>query len=510
MNIVLRQLILIAFAAVLGLSSCASQKSVQTLDDVSMTKEKLGRHLDKILADSVLQQSNVGIKVVSLASGKTLYERNSGLLFHPASNMKLLTTALALKRLGPNFRFKTELVTAPEVSHIETIDANIYLRGTGDADLLTEDLQEMVDEIASKGIKEINGNLVCDASYMDDLYWGKGWMWDDASAWYWAQISALSVNDNCVTLTVKPGKKKGAPLQVAMEPATSYMQIIDKARTVGRYDSVARDSFKVLRKWKKPANIIDIEGGMWSGSSEREYIIDVIDAPLYVGTLMKELLVKAGIRFNGEVVMGEAPDSSKALAVHLSEPMSASVNNTNKESDNLSAELLLKAVAAERRQQPGSASDGISELYKLYDEWGVDSSSYYLADGSGVSRYNVITPNMLCVLLQEMHKDFKIQAEFKASLPIAGVDGTLEDRMKGTPAEGKLRAKTGSLRGVSTLSGYTTGFNGEELAFAIMVSHFVGSTSKIRKVQDRIGALLSIYGAGNVLSATHRDAANSN
>ena len=490
----------ILFLTVAFCLSCSSQKSLTSIDDVSMTPEKLGRHIDKILSDSLLDQSNVGIKVISLESGNTLYAKNEGRLFHPASNMKLLTTALALKRLGPNFRFKTDLVTAADVALTENMSADIYLRGFGDADLLTEDLQEMVDAVVAKGIRQIDGNLVCDDSYMDDLFWGKGWMWDDASAWYWAPISALSVNDNCVTVTIKPGARKGAALQVAMEPATSYMKIINNGRTVGRYDSLARDSFKVLRRWKKPENIIDIEGGMWSGSREREYIIDVIDAPLYVGTLMKELLVESGVKLNGEVILGQAPDSSKALAVHHSEPMSASVNNTNKESDNLSAELLLKAVAAEYREQPASAADGISELYKLYDEWGVDSTSYYLADGSGVSRYNVITPDMLCILLREMHSDFKIQAEFKASLPIAGVDGTLEDRMKGTPAEGKLRAKTGSLRGVSTLSGYTTGFNGEELAFAIMIEHFVGSTSKIRKVQDKIGALLSIYGAGNVLS----------
>jgi PBP4 family serine-type D-alanyl-D-alanine carboxypeptidase len=316
-------------------------------------------------------------------------------------------------------------------------------------------------------------------------------MWDDTSSPDFAPISALSSNDNCVTVWVQPGAKPGNPLQVWMEPNTAYVKIENHGVTVDSTDSLQLNKFKVERKWVHPENTIVVEGGMVPGASPKRYRIEVLDAPLYVGTRLRELMTEAGVALKGKVVTGRTPDRCRILVEHLSPPLTLVVFNTNKISDNLSAEMLLKTLGAELKGVPGSAEKGAAVVRQFLAEVGVDSNCYEMVDGSGVSRYNVVTPELMVKLLRRMYGDLRVQAEFQASLPIAGVDGTLEKRMLGTPAERKLHAKTGTLRGVSTLSGYTQTADGEVLAFSMMMEHFLVRASRIRQVQDRIGAVLS-------------------
>jgi D-alanyl-D-alanine carboxypeptidase/D-alanyl-D-alanine-endopeptidase (penicillin-binding protein 4) len=414
--------------------------------------------------------------------------------------MKLLTTATALKQLGPNFKFKTVLYADTASISDSTISGNIYLKGFGNPDLVTNDLCWMVQKLTSYGIKRITGDLICDDTYTDDLYWGSGWMWDDASAWYFAPICALTVNDNCVTVTVKPGAKIGDSLIVHLEPLTSYMKIANAGVPVDSLDTLQQKVFKVERKWKKPENIVVIEGGRAIGDVEKSNVIDVIEAALYTGTLFSEILQQENIILDGYVRKGIVPDTNIVLAKHISSPLSIAVINTNKISDNLSAELIMKILGVEVRGAPGTAEKGISVINEYLSDIGIDSITYNLADGSGVSRYNVITPDLIIELLKDMHEDFRIQAEFKTSLPIAGVDGTLKSRMKNSSAESKLRAKTGSLRGVSSLAGYTTTGDNELIAFSVIMEHFVVPTSKIRKVQDQLGDLISSFSRTPTLS----------
>ena len=349
----------------------------------------------------------------------------------------------------------------------------------------------MVKRLNAKGVKKITGDLICDDSYFDDLYWGAGWMWDDVSAWYYASIGALTVNDNCVTVTVKPAQSIGDPLLILLEPNTTYMRIENFGVTVDSLDSTRIRQFKVERKWRPPENTVVIEGGRSVEVAERSYVVDVVDPTLYSGTLFAELLQRFGIEFAGNVLRGAVPDTNVVLVEHLSSPLTAVVINTNKVSDNLSAEILLKTLGAELQNVPGTAEEGLFVVKEFFNEIGVDTTTFDLADGSGVSRYNVVSPDHIIELLKAMHADFRVQAEFKASLPIAAVDGTLENRMHGTEAAGKLRAKTGTLRGVSSLSGYTTTADGEPLAFSMIIEHFVAPPFQIRKIQDRIGALIS-------------------
>jgi PBP4 family serine-type D-alanyl-D-alanine carboxypeptidase len=234
-----------------------------------------------------------------------------------------------------------------------------------------------------------------------------------------------------------------------------------------------------------------VTGGLAFNSQPKEFFIEVVEAANYTGTLFAEMLASEHISLAGKILKGVAPDSSVKLVEHRSAPLSDLISHTNKVSDNLYAELILKTLGVEQQGTPGTAKKGLSAIKQFFHEIEVDTTAFELADGSGVSRYNVVSPDQIIALMQAMYADFRVQAEFLASLPIAGVDGTLEKRMKGTAAAGKLRAKTGSLRGTSALSGYTTTADGEPLAFSMIMEHFVVPIAKIRAVQDRIGVLIS-------------------
>ncbi|RMF58853.1 MAG: D-alanyl-D-alanine carboxypeptidase/D-alanyl-D-alanine-endopeptidase [Calditrichaeota bacterium] len=459
-----------------------------------MSVRDLRNSITAILQDSALAQSRVGIKVISLRTGEVLYEKDSHLLFHPASNMKLLTTATALKRLGPTYRFETWLAADTSALADSVLNGNLYLKGFGDPDLSTEDLRWMVRQLRAQGVLKITGDLVCDESFLDDYHYGKGWMWDDASSRYFPPIGALTVNQNCVTVTVRPGAKPGDSLQVALAPPTSYVKLENLAVTVDSTDSTRLAEFKVERKWRERENTIVVSGGLTPESAPREVVLEILDPALYSGTLCTELLAEQHIALAGEVTRGVLPDTSRLLVEHLSQPLAYLLTRTNKfPYNNLYAELILKTLGAELEGPPGTARKGTTEIKRFLSEVGADTTKFALADGSGVSRYDLLTPALVVRLLKYMYEDFTVSAEFLASLPIAGVDGTLQHRMQGTAAEGKLRAKTGTLRGVSALSGYTTTGDGEPLAFSMMMQHFVVPTARIRAVQDRIGALLSEF-----------------
>ncbi|MFQ5604835.1 MAG: D-alanyl-D-alanine carboxypeptidase/D-alanyl-D-alanine-endopeptidase [bacterium] len=476
------------------LNACASRTKIAAPDLPINSVSALHERLDTILQDSALAQSTVGVKVIALKTDEVLYEKNSRLLFHPASNMKLFTTAAALKNLGPNYKFPTILYADTTAVADSVVHGNLYLKGFANPDLTTEDLRWMAQQLKSQGIKKITGDLICDDSYLDDFYWGWGWMWDDVSAWEWAPISALTVEDNCVEVKVKPGQKVGDSLIVQMEPQTAFMKIVNYGVTVDSTDTTRIDAFKVERIWRPlPENTVVIEGGRTQKARPREFTIDVVNAPLYAGTLLAELLLKEGLEFKGQILNGTAPDTTMLLVKHLSAPLTEIVMNTNKVSDNLSAELLLKTLGAEIYGVPGTAKKGFYAINKFMHEIGADTTSYKLADGSGVSRYGTNTADNILALLKAMYRDFQVQAEFMASLSIAGVDGTLKNRMHGTAADGKVRAKTGNLRGVSALSGFTSTAYGEPIAFSMLMAHFLGSSSKIKKIQDRVAVALSEF-----------------
>jgi len=450
--------------------------------------EKLRLDIDKVLNDSIFISTRTGIKVVSLETGETLYERDSKMLVRPASNMKLITTATALVELGTDFKFKTVMHIDGKINN-DTLNGNLYVKGFGNPDFTSKDLSRMVEQVKAQGIKEIRGNIIGDKSYFDSLYWGNGWMWDDEPSAFAAFISPLSINDNCVKVYVKPGKKVGDTVEVRVEPPTAYVTILNQAITVAT-DSAA--NLNVDRRWKERENTIVVKGQLPINLREQETTISVWNVEMYFLTLLKEELQRQEIKVGGKLMFGVVPTTSVQIAYH-EQPMDSMIINLNKISDNLSAENTLKTIAAEKLGAPGSTKAGIWVVNRFLSSIGIDTTKYYVVDGSGVSHYNLVTPEIYITLLKYMFTNKKFFDLYYTSLPIANIDGTLKGRMKGTKAEGNLRAKTGTISGVSTLSGYVETADGEWLAFSIMMQNFIGSSKPYRDAQDKIGALLAEF-----------------
>lgn len=483
-------LVLLIFHALLN-PGCAAALKKGKVSPVATLRAKI----DAILADSALYRSQAGLKVVSLRTGEVLYARNAHLLFHPASNQKLLTSAAAFVLLGETFNFKTTLACDSSALRGHVINGDLALIGRGNPDLSTGDLSQMAHTLAQLGVREITGNIMCDDFYFDDVRWGSGWMWDDDPSWLHSRFSALSLNDNAVSVTVSPAEVIGRPAQVTINAPGPFVEFINASVTIARRaqrDSLGLARLSIDRRWQEHQNVYVISGAIGMDEAPRETKMNVLDPALLAGHVLRDVLLLNGITVRGGIYRGFGPSKMRVLAEHEA-PLLPVLTNLNKISDNLTAELALKTIGAERFGRPGSGEKGARALRLFLQSVGVDTLALNIADGSGVSRYNLVTPGGLVDLLKSLWQRESLRPAFVSTLPIAGVDGTLSNRMKGTPAQGVLRAKTGSLAGVSTLSGYTVTAEGEPLVFSMMMQHYLVRDAAIRGVQDRIGAEVTAF-----------------
>jgi D-alanyl-D-alanine carboxypeptidase/D-alanyl-D-alanine-endopeptidase (penicillin-binding protein 4) len=400
--------------------------------------------------------------------------------------MKLLTSSTALRILGKDYKFKTS-VLADSSANASVLSGNLYLKGFGNPDLITSDLDTLAAQVQANGIRAIEGGVFADVSFFDDLYWGYGWNWDDEPYSYAAFISPLAINDNCVTVSVTPGQAAGDSVNVVVDPQTSYVSVLNNASTVR--DTVMRP-LNVTRLFKDRLNTILIEGEMLTSAKPAERQISVWKPELYAATLFTDALRRRGIAVDKEASIGTAPVSAREIAAHF-QGLDSTLINLNKVSDNLSAELILKTLGTTNGATPGSAQGGVYAVHRFLSTLGIDTTKFIMADGSGLSFYDLLTTGMIVQLLEGMTRQEDIFPLFYQSLPIAGVDGTLRSRMKRTPAEGNLRAKTGTISGVSSLSGYVQTFDGELIVFSMTMQNFIYPTRLYQRAQDKIGALLA-------------------
>ena len=449
---------------------------------------RLQMALDEVFADSAFVATSPSIIVGSVTTGEVLYDRNSRLLIRPASNMKLVSSAAALHYLGTTFDFST-VVLADSVTADGIVAGDLYIKGYGNPDLTTGDLDSLVRLLRLMNISKVRGDVVVDASYFDGEFWGKGWMWDDEPEPDEAFLTALSVNDNCVKVIITAGLYDGDSASVATDPPTSYVTVTSEAETV---EDTARVRLEVHRLYKERSNAILISGEIRARRAPITRKVTVWKPELYAGTLLKERLELDSIRVTGSVRTGLVSERAFELARH-EWPLDSVLVNLNKTSDNLSAECALRTIAAELTGDPGSAEAGISMVYEFLSSLGIDTTAIVMVDGSGVSHYNLLTTRMLYTLLQAMAQRPDIFPAFYESLPVAGKDGTLERRMRASSAEGTLRAKTGTISAVSSLSGYVTTTGGELLAFSMSMQSFVGSSSRYKKIEDRVGAIIANF-----------------
>jgi len=467
-----------------GSTLAQQQKPPATLAEL---RQQLAEHIGQPKYAAALW----GVKIVSLDSGKTVFEQNPQKLFSPASNSKLYTVALALDRLGADYRIKTSLYAQARPNRAGTLKGDLIVYGRGDPTInarlhgndVYQALEPLVCALTNAGVKRIAGDLVGDESYFHGPPFGSGWMWDDLEYYYGAEISALTINDNTVQATVKPGPRAGAPCQLALQPATAWLTFSNRTETVEKGATRKIHLYHPLGQ-----NLIYVSGQM--PIDDAGYTNEVTlhnPAGLFV-SWFKQALARQGIKVTGKLrtmnwLDREAQPLDRDQLVELGSVASLPVRDlaraVEKPSQNLYADLLLAQVGEQARTADTPADEtsedlGIRELNKFLTEAGVKRGEVIFKEGSGLSRDNLTTPNATVTLLEFMHRHKCAQAYLEA-LPIAGVDGTLQSRMTGTPAAGNERAKTGTLRWANTVSGYVTTAAGEPLVFSLMVNRYYES-----------------------------------
>ncbi len=406
--------------------------------------------------------------------------------------MKLLTTAVALTRLGPDFRYTSGLYWKGKRKK-NILEGDVFFRGSGDPTIserfqgkATAVFEGWADSLKRQGVREIHGDLVGDDSLFDDRSLGPGWAWDDEMIAFSARISALSFNDNCFEATLLPGKKAGDPAQILISPETAYIELTNALKTSsadGEPELEARRAFG--------SNRIVLSGRISLSSGPRRLRFSVANPALYAVTVLKEVFEASGIRVRGRAIdIGHSgkpvPDygAMRAIASRQSEPLGEIIEHVNKRSQNLYAELLFRTLGAIYRGR-GTTKNSVEVVLESLAAMGIPKDSLAVYDGSGLSRLNLVAPAQVVQVLDYMSRHPYFEHYYR-SLPAAGVDGTLIKRMRNTPAESNVRAKTGTLTHVAALSGYVTDGSGSLLAFSIMSNNSLGPSSEMRTLQDAI------------------------
>jgi len=442
----------------------------------SIYPQSIKTKLEQFLTDKYFESCVVSIDVADLTSNSTLFKKNEKYLLRPASNMKIVTSAAGLLYLSPDYEFKTDLYYDGTISH-DTLYGNIYVIGGCDPDFTTTDLKYFVDAIKSLDISVIAGDIIGDVSFKDSLYWGSGWMWDDDPSSDAPYLDALNINDNCVTVNYYG---KNDSLEII--PKTNYVSVI-------RLNSP--DKLTIDRRWFERKNEIIVKGS--DNKNDYSVQVNVLKPDLYFLKVFSEVLDSNQIKCKGNLRI-DTLNSTQIFITSIKRKYSDVIGNLNKESDNLSAEMTLLALAEKFYGKPANAKNGIKVVKQMIEVIGLNPEDYRLVDGSGVSHYNVLSTELLTSLLKDFYTEkpelYKLLYD---SFPIGGVDGTLEKRMLNSPLKNNVHAKTGTLTGVSSLSGYLTSKNKHLLAFSIILQNFVGSSSTAKKLEDEICKIIYEY-----------------
>ncbi|MDR1671924.1 MAG: D-alanyl-D-alanine carboxypeptidase/D-alanyl-D-alanine-endopeptidase [Bacteroidales bacterium] len=438
----------------------------------------LQRSLDRLLEDDFYQTATVGISVYDLTDDQLLYTRNDRRLCRPASNTKLLTAAAAVHYLGASYEFRTWLLRTGTIDADSCLHGDLYLAGGFDPEFTSGNLDTLVQLLKLSGVRRFAGNVYADASAADEMPWGKGWSWDDDMEAFQPYLSPVPVNKGVVKLKISPMEVGTRPV-IQTNPGTAYVEIDNRATTIAKTDEPPAKSLRFRRTFNGVGNVITVSGSIAANARPYEISISIQSPNSYVLTLFAEKLAEqlpGSLPVCGGTAIPPVPPDTVGYTAHR---MPDVILRMNKESDNLNAEMLLYAIGLQCCGKPSSTEKGIGQVREMIrQQLKLKPENYSIVDGSGLSHQNYLTPELITTLLHYMYHtpDFRL---FRASLPEAGIDGTLKNRLKKKSVYRKVFAKTGSLTGVSTLSGYMEADNGHLLAFSIMIQNFVEKTSPV-------------------------------
>ena len=452
----------------------------------------LRARIDTIVKHDLPLGGNAGICIYDLTAGRTLYEYQADKLSRPASTMKVMTAITTLAQPGAMEPFCTELWATGRVVG-DTLKGDLYVVGGFDPEFDTDDLEELISGLTKRGIRVVDGRIVGDVSMKDSLYWGSGWLWDDAPAAYQPYLSPLMLNKGVLQLSIRPAERGLAAL-VTGNPSSSYYTIENRTHSY----SPAAGPLRVSRNWMENGNRITLQGNVRAVEGRSFSLFD--SGRMFMHVFVERLL-EAGIRCTAvadstragiEVAycFGELPLDSverTRLAVHET-PFQAVLDEMLKESDNLNAEAMLcrAGVLATGGKKRVAAKDGLDAMRALIRRVGLNPKHYSLADGCGLSHYDYLSPQLLVAMLRYAYSRSDIFSPLYKALPVSGMDGTLKYRMGyGTPAFRQVHAKTGSYTGINALAGYLKTTEGHWVAFAIMTQNVL-SARQARAFQDAV------------------------
>src|SRR6266403_798251 len=449
---------------------------------VAASTRKFGERADALLAAAPASKGEWGLLIIDGETGETLYELNADKYFVPASNMKLFTTALALAKLGPDYRFHTTLETRGTVSPAGVLTGDLILVGRGDPNLsnrkfpfnLKEEfdgapekvLAELADALVAKGVTEVSGDVVGDDSYFPREPYPNGWEIDDMVWEYGSAVSAIVVDDNTVTLTLTAADSAGVPVQAVVVPATPDFVVQNDV-----VPSAAETKLDLTLTREPNSKIVVIRGTIPAHSAPRKLVLAIHDPAEHAAALLARLLAERGVKVAGiarsmHIAEGAGATPRAVLAEHASVPLGDSVKLVNKISQNLHTEMLLRAAA--RNTAVWNTPDDLMKFpADFYTAAGIAAGDVIQTEGSGLSRHDLVTPRAIVALLKYAQGQPWFATYF-ASLPVAGIDGTLETLMKNTPSAGRIHAKTGSVEHVRTRSGFADTASGRRLIFSFL------------------------------------------
>ena len=408
---------------------------------------------------------NLGALVVDLNTGETLYSRNASKAFIPASNMKLFSDAAALLALGPNYQFTTELSTNATRLEQGVLKGSVYLYLPGDPSFRSEDLTTLLAELKHWGIKRIDGNIILVSARHGIHPYAPGWSKKDLIHSYGAPLAPLILDENRLIVTVNPAARAGQNARIELNTLNSGITLHNEV-TTNTTSKGCGISYAMDKK-----NQLTVRGciglGQWSGQQK----LAIKNPTRYTKAHIKSELHALGIILNGKVQFGKKPKTALLLAKHKSKPISGLLKTTMKTSDNLYAESLYLHTAEVLHGSPVNWNKAQPILKNfLEQETKISMDKAVLRDGSGLSRQDQLTPKQTVGLLKFLHARFPLAYEYISALPVAGRDGTLRKRLKKPSEQGFVRAKTGTMSGIVSLSGYMYTSNAHTLAFAIYIN----------------------------------------
>lgn len=483
----------------------------------------LAPKINTILGDPDMARGFWGIEVVSLSSGQILYSQNAEKLFIPASNTKLFTTAAALALIGPDYKCRTTVESAGTLDAQGTLIGDLVLAGHGDPNLsgrvlpysvrternqlAIKALEDLADAIVQKGIKRIDGDVIADDSYFAFERYGEGWTQDDLVWADGAPVSALTINDNVLFVDIMPAHRAGEAASVTITPFSDYYRVDNRIIT-----TPAGTGRKIFINREPGSMVLTLWGNMPLGDPGAKEALAVEDPAAFAADIFRSLLEKRGVVVEGHTrtrhtelaslstfsvtalashgggdthTSSTGPKEPAVLASYDSRPLSDDVRVINKVSQNLHAEILLRLLGREKGTA-GTIEGGLEVLRGFLTQAGISNEEYAFYDGSGLSRQNLVTPHAVVTLLQYAAKQ-PWGTLFAETLPVAGMDGSLADRMRNTPAQGLVLGKTGSLDHVKSLSGYATTVTGDRIVFSIFANNF---DVPGHRAQDTIDAII--------------------